>query len=201
MNLFKNLFSILFVISFATIAGCSSPKTKYFILDDAPASTITKYRSCNRIIAIDKVTVANYLDKPNIITRIKPNELLKAEFYRWSEPLDNNIQRVLQQNLSRQLKSDTLLTYPWLGKPAIDYRIEIAVNQFDVDNSGNSVLKVSWNIYDDKKVLIKSKKATYNANASDPANYLDIVRTMNKNITLLGNDLAGQLSGFCYKNK
>ncbi len=197
MNYILKLVRLCFVIILVALAGCESPKTNFFILDAAPVSNNKRVKSCHKTIALEKVVIAKYLDKPNIITRIKPNEILMAEFDQWAEPLDDNILMVLQQNLSAQLKTDSLITYPWIGKSAIDYRVQVKVKQFDVDSAGQSILKASWYVYNNEKKLIASRNSTYHAQTSKPEDYLSIAYTMNRNVNELSNDIARQLNKYC----
>ncbi|MDA8562130.1 PqiC family protein [Gammaproteobacteria bacterium] len=197
MNLNKVLIKFIYGIIFLNIISCSSTKTQYYILDSAKTSNINIYNSCKKIISLEKVDIAKYLDKPNIITRIKPNKLCKTEFHQWSEPLDDNILRILQQNLSKQLTTNTVVSYPLLGRLKVNYHVEIKVKQFDVDTFGRSILKVSWYIYDNNKKIKQLRNATYCVQSKNPSNYLSITRSMNKNIEQLSNDIGSSLNKFC----
>ena len=190
MILYRNIFLIISVVLGMLATGCSSKNSDFYILNPERLSNIQQHKGCRNIIMIERVKIPGYIDKPEIVTRINQNELFQAEFHRWAEPLSGNISDVIAQNLSSQLSQDSILTAPRLTTSHINYFLTLKVNQFDVDSGGQSILKVSWSIYNHERKLIMTRNPTYLFYARNPKDYEDITYTMNKNITALSNDLA-----------
>ena len=58
------------------------------------------------VIGVGPITVPKYLDRPQIVTRSGRNQLALGEFDRWAEPLQDNVLRVLAENLAFLIPTD-----------------------------------------------------------------------------------------------
>jgi len=190
MTLYRNLFLIISIALCILATGCSSKNSEFFILNTAKFSNIQQHKACHNKIMVERVKIPGYIDKPEIVTRVNLNQLIQAEFHRWGESLSGNISEVITQNLSLQLTQDSILTYPRLTTSNINYYLTFKVNQFDVDSTGLSILKVSWSIYNHNRKLMMTRNPTYRSYAHNPNNYVDITSAMNENITELSSDVA-----------
>lgn len=193
MTLNKNLFLIIPLALCMLASGCSSKNSDFYILSAAKFSNIQQHHGCRNNILVERVKLPGYIDKPEIVTRISQNQINQAEFHRWAASLSGNISDVIAQNLSQQLTQDRILTYPRLSTSNINYYLILNVNQFDVDCRGQSILKVTWSIYNQNRKLIITRNPSYIFYARDPKNYEDITNAMNRNITALSSDLAFHL--------
>lgn len=190
MTLKNTIWRISSLLLCLLTVGCSSKNSEFFILNPEKLSNIQQPKTCRNIIMIERVKIPGYIDKPEIVTRMNKNQLIQAEFHRWAEPLSGNIGDVIAQNLSQQLKRDWIVSQPRLTTSPINYYVALKINQFDVDSTGLSILKVTWSIYSGKRKLVLTKSSSYYSYAQDPNNYMNITCSMNKNITALSADLA-----------
>src|SRR3954465_9716490 len=95
-----------------TLTGCagSGPPSRYDVLSaTAPES---ERRPDGPAISVGPVTLAKYLDRPQIVTRPTPNELDVAEFDRWGGRLEDNVAQVLAEDLGRQLGTARVTVFP-----------------------------------------------------------------------------------------
>jgi uncharacterized lipoprotein YmbA len=105
--------------------------------------------------------IADYLDRPQIVTRISPDEIILAEFDRWAGPFKDNFTRVLANNLSTLLCTKTIAIFPWRGGIPIDYRIEMEVLRLDGSLGGNVSLEAWWMVLSgDGKMLFSRNELT-----------------------------------------
>jgi len=190
MTFYKHLVLITFLALGILLVGCSSKNSEFFILNPTTFANIQQHSTCRQTIMVERVKIPGYIDKPEIVTRINPNQLIQAEFHRWGEPLSGNISDVIAENLSQQLAQDRILTYPRLTTSPINYYLTLKVNQFDVDSAGLSILKVTWTLYNQHRKLIMTRNPSYCFYARDPNNYTDITHAMNNNLAALSSDLA-----------
>ena len=101
------------------LGGCSSSSpTRFYVLRSWSDSMNKKElqpsdRERCVSIGVGPVKVADYLDRPQIVTRVTPNEVKIAEFDQWAEPLGQNISRVLADNLSALLCTKVVVVFPW----------------------------------------------------------------------------------------
>jgi uncharacterized lipoprotein YmbA len=109
------------------------------------------------VVGVGPIDVPEYLNRPQIVTRIGPNELRLDEFHKWAEPLKDGIARVLAANLGASLPVEVVF-FPWRRVSAIDYQIVVQVHRFDTDPEGNATLQARWALFGKggKKELIAS---------------------------------------------
>jgi uncharacterized protein len=195
------------------LGGCNNaPPTRFYVLStlaDQPA--ITPGRGI--AIGIGPVTLPQYLNRPQIVTRIGANQLAFAEFDQWGGDLNDNVTRVIAANLSSLLATDRVSFYPWKNDAPIDHQATIEVVNFEQDVNGSSVLTAYWSIVDPRSGRVRlmrrsSFRDTADAAPPNPTGtksqesaarpYDLIVAAMSRNIEALSRDIAsgiGSLRG------
>lgn len=135
-------------------AGCSSllaprpDRSRFYVLTPTRTAGQVSPASARAVVSIGlgPITMPNYLDRPEIVTRIGRNELKLSENNRWGEPLDSGFAQVLARDLEMRLGAAQIHTFPWYGSAPIDYQVKIAVHHFETDSSGRSELVAGWTI-------------------------------------------------------
>ena len=143
-------------------------------------------------IGIGPVKIPEYLNQPEIVTRITQNELRLDEFAKWAEPLENNISRALAENLPSLLCIRTITVFPWRGQTPIDYRIDVHVIQMDGMLGGSAFLDVSWSVADGadrKKPALVTKRSRYKE-PTGGGDYEAFVSAQGRNLASLSRDIA-----------
>ncbi|MGW8194561.1 MAG: PqiC family protein [Desulforhopalus sp.] len=100
----------------------------------------------NIFIAIDSVKFPDEVDRPAIVTRLEPNQLLVDEFHRWAGTLEKNVARVMAENLAFLLNTDRVMTRPWALDYRPDVRIALDVREFTGYLGEYALLDVIWTI-------------------------------------------------------
>ena len=152
-----------------SLAGCSSflPKpnpnaTRIFVLfpDIEAAERQNSDPSTQISLGVGPVRLPAYLDRREIVMRVAPSRFDLSENDRWAEPLDENLTRVLAQNLSILLGSDQIIPYPWPLDQKPHYRVEIQVLRFESDSAGEIQLSARWTVIDDTGKETPNQKAS-----------------------------------------
>jgi len=130
----------------ALLSGClslgGSDVASFYLLSSIPRQASAS-QGRPLVVGVGPIDVPEYLNRPQIVTRIGPNQLRLAEFHKWAEPLDNGIARVLAANLAASLPVEAVF-FPWRRSAAIDYQILVQVQRFDTDSEGNATLQARW---------------------------------------------------------
>jgi uncharacterized lipoprotein YmbA len=144
-----------------------------------------------RRIGIGPINLPEYLDRPQIVTRIGENEHQLDEFNQWAESLTFSIARVLGENLSILLATDNIFLFPWRGSTQIDYQVKVGVIRFTGTPGGNAVLDVLWTIYkgNDAKELIDMKKSSFSQSTGGEG-YEALVSAQNKMLEDFSREIA-----------
>lgn len=127
--------------------GCRSaaPPIAFYTLAAIPAdNTAAEDANCQISIGIDPVKIPNYLDTPRIVTRPAANRIYFSEFNRWGGKLENDIQRVVAENISRLLSIPPLVLMPENAPNAPKYRIYLDIRRFEGNMGGSLRLEAAW---------------------------------------------------------
>jgi uncharacterized protein len=129
------------------LAGCApSQPTRFYTLSSvlaAPGETGAG-ASQELAIGIGAVTLPEYLNRPQLVTRVGSNRVALADFDSWIEPLQGLVARTLAENLALLLDTDDVLTLPQRRPFRPDYQVEVEITRFDADAAGNAVLDARW---------------------------------------------------------
>lgn len=139
---------VIGIVAGISLAGCTgSEKSNFYLLDPLVrfSPTPTHNDSVDISLGIGPVTIPEYLNRPQIVTRSSPYEIDIAEFDRWAETLDTSIPRVIAENLSVLLATDRISFYPWQKKTP-EYQLLIEIIQFDGSLPGNVEFSARWTL-------------------------------------------------------
>lgn len=149
------------------LRGPSTTPTTFFVLSSiAQPGQIPAGRPL--ALGLGPITLPPYLDRPQMVRRIAPNELVFDEFNRWSEPLKENFERVLGTDLDRLIGIDRLIAYPWYSNTTMDYSVHVVVLRFELQPSGNVALDARWSIGDGHGKPIVNRESHLSRPASSP---------------------------------
>src|SRR6266545_4474723 len=130
----------------ACIAGCAStPASHFYTLSAAsgPAATST---SSNLSIAVGPVSVPAVVDRPQIVVNTGPNQVRLEDFNRWAAPLQNNISRVVADNLVLMLGTPRVTLSTQMLSADADYRAVIEVQSFQSVPGDAAILNALWTV-------------------------------------------------------
>jgi len=90
------------------------------------------------------VSIPTVVDRPQIVVSIGPNQVRLEEFDRWALPLQNNIARVIAENLTVLLGTPRVTLFPELTSVDAEYRAIIDVQRFDSIPGEAATLEAVW---------------------------------------------------------
>lgn len=127
----------------ALAAGCSSSPSRFYTLsaNAAPGTTPAKVS-----IAVGPVTVPASVDQPQIVVSTSANQVNFDEFNRWASPLQDNVARVVAENLVAILGTPRVTLYPQTLSSDIDYRVQIEVRNFESTLGKQAALDAVWSV-------------------------------------------------------
>lgn len=148
-NIKKYFYCILFPC--LVLAGCSSTggnSVRFYVVNPVDqTSAIDSTRARLKIEILD-LHVPQYLERSHIATRIGENRLQFSEFNQWGENLRKNLMRTMARNLTSLLSTSDIST-PFSRSSSIpDYRVEIHIDQFEMDSEGIVNLSARWQVID-----------------------------------------------------
>jgi len=175
------------VFCFSACAG-KSASSKFYVLSPLPQGALSAAEGTT--IGVFPVAMPDYLDRPQIVTRVSENELKLDEFSRWAEPLKESFTRALVQNLSSLLNTAKIIkTADSTGFP-MALQVGVEVVQFDGTLGGEVVLIVKWGLFEaDGKKLIVAKRPSFKE-TTGAATYEALVAAQSRAVAALSREIA-----------
>ena len=141
-------FCLFFVTGCAGLLGGESPPTRYYILSEVPRTVLPPPAASKAIIAVVEITMSDYLDTRNFVTRPTENTVDLAQFDQWGAPFRPHVSRTLKNNIANLVPSERVLLSPLSIPVRVDYEIRTDIQRFEQDPTGNVVLEARWGLID-----------------------------------------------------
>ena len=146
-------FITLFILTTTLLSGCFGinpiTPTKLYVLNPveykAPLVNGMEKRPLLSV-EIASFRLPRYLEKPQIITKSRQNQLTMEEYHQWGGSLRKNMTRVLAQNISKLLATPNVTSPPFRPSPPPDIRVDVEVMQFEANDKGEVKLSAQWRL-------------------------------------------------------
>jgi uncharacterized protein len=145
----RYLWSAVAVLTISSLTGCaSSPNESFYTLSAGvpvngatPASGESAYS-----VAVGPITLPEVVDRPQIVLRASPNEVIIVELHRWAEPLRSEIPRIIADNLTADLNVKRVAAYPQSAGDNADYRVLVDIQRFDSTMGESVTIDALWTV-------------------------------------------------------
>lgn len=182
----------------AMLAGCfgTSPPSRFYTLAPVENRSTSLTSRLDAIVIVGPITIPDYLDRKQIVTRSGRNRIVLAEFDRWGGSLDGEITRVLVAGLADRLVSRRIAVFPWRSAPLVDvrtaYRIPVSVARFDGTPGEKVILNAAWEVFvksDEQEEFLFTTESTVTEEIKGKS-YEALVAAMGKAVERLGKEMA-----------
>ncbi|MGB5985670.1 MAG: PqiC family protein, partial [Desulfobacterales bacterium] len=131
-----------------TAAACMgpSPQVQYYTLAPLAAEERGAAWDGAALLAVGPVSLPKVLDRPHMATQSGDNRVVFAETHRWAGSLQEEIARVVADNLSILLNSDQIIATSDEGLSVPGHRIIINIQRFIAQPNGEVVLELLWTL-------------------------------------------------------
>ncbi len=186
--------SVHAVIGLLALAVClsscagKSASSQFYVLSSLPQPGLSAAEGT--VIGVFPVAMPDYLDRPQIVTRVSENEIKLDEFSRWAEPLKSSFTRALVQNLSSLLNTAKVInTTETTGSPQ-RLQVGVEVVQFDGSLGGEVVLIAKWGLFErEGKKLLLGKRSSLREPTGAPT-YEALVAAQSRAVIALSREIA-----------
>jgi uncharacterized lipoprotein YmbA len=182
------------------LGGCTSTKmARFYTLSPLsapgePSKTVPAKQGT--AVAVGPIAIPDYLSRPQILTRSGPSELKLAEFERWAGSLEEDISRVLAENLAVLLYKDDVTVFRWGGDAYLfpaEYRVGVDLMRFEGTIGESVTLAARWSVSreEDKKIL-----SARESNVREPVegqDYDALVGAMSRALSTLSREIAAAI--------
>ena len=170
------------------MAGCgSTPAARFYTLTGTATGATASPKAVS--VAVGPVTIPATVDRPQIVVNTSANEVQLDEFNRWASPLQNDISRVVAENLSALLGAPRVTQT--LGVES-DFRVAIEVQRFESVPGDAAMLDAAWVVRRVKDGRIETGRTTVREPAR-PNGYDALVAAHSRAVGRLSADIASAL--------
>lgn len=183
--------TIMTITTVLLVAGCSSsPQAKFYTLNPLPAS-VAPTTTDNTMVAIKigPVTIPDALDQPQIVTRTGANTLKLAEFHRWGSTLQDDLARILGENIAILLPTNRITLSQEITLLPIDYQVIVNIRELGGELGGTVTLNADWLIKPSKDKPVTANKSVLQETAAS-ANYRDFVAAQSRLLAKLSREIT-----------
>ena len=179
----------LILLAALLVAGCAQPNKSFYVL--TASGPVPSGGGIG--IGVGPVTLAEYLDRPNLVIQQAPNQLAVAEDHRWAGDLSASIARVTAANLGRQLKTGNVRTYPWLRDDEIRYQVTLDIRQLHSEQDGYAVIEAGWRAYSLPDRTLKASRTFTDREPLESDGYTAMVAAQSRLLARLAENIAAGL--------
>jgi uncharacterized lipoprotein YmbA len=130
------------------LSACgSTPPSRFYTLEAVPAALQPDAVAGPLAVDVGPVVLAEGLDRAQMVTRVGPNEVELHEYSRWAEHLEDNVARVLAEDLSVALGTQRVGTLPGAETREDSWRVSVNVLRLESGADGQSLLVARWRLF------------------------------------------------------
>jgi uncharacterized lipoprotein YmbA len=187
--------TLCILTSLVLVACGSSPPVRYYAL--APMSTEPRQEANDPVVlGLGPLSMPEYLNRSQIVTRGAGAEMNVDEYSRWAEPLGPALHRIVSTDVDNLLDGVVVVAFPYdsMIRAQVNYRVLGEVSRFDADQSGQVILEVLWGVSEvGADVVVAPHRSHYKAQAASAGNPATMAEAMNEALLLFSQDIASKL--------
>lgn len=175
----------------AFLSGCAGTKPTFYVLSaegNLPSGGGTG-------IGVGPVTLAEYVDRSNLVIQTSPNKIELVQSHLWAGDLDNSVARVIATNLGRRLNTGNVRTYPWQRDSEIDYQVAMDIREFLAGDDGFARIEATWRIYSLPGSKLVRSKTFIGKESIASEDYEAVVAAQSRLLGKLSADIAAGIRG------
>ena len=139
------------------------------------------------------VSVPAVVDRPQIVVNVGPNQVRLEEFNRWAAPLQNNIARVVADNLVLMLGTPRVILSEQLLSADADYRAAIDVQSFQSAPGEAAILDAVWSVRRSKDGKAETGRTTVRETVQEKG-YDALAAAHSRALARLSRDIAAAVA-------
>lgn len=176
------------------LTGCGATAASRFYMLSSTAGDLARDAAPriapDAVVALQVVDIPDYLDRPQIVSRLSPNRLHMAEYDRWAEPLDENVTAVIARNLRVLLGTDRVLVTPRIEDIPAEYGVRIDIVQLDGKPGESATLEARWDVVAGPERRLLTLKRTALAEPGLGSTYESLAEAESRLLAKLSEEIA-----------
>jgi uncharacterized lipoprotein YmbA len=177
------LLGVLVCSGCVELGGSSAPSRFYLLTPLAESRDVPGDIG----LGLGPIRTPAYLDRPQIVTRVREHRLEVAAFDRWGEPLAESVARVTATNLARLLGTERVQRHPWRDSRSVQVEVEIDLLRFDGTLGDVVTLDAHWRMRSGGAPV---QRASYISEPIEGDGYARLAAAMSRALASLAREIA-----------
>lgn len=187
----RNLLLILLLLCTSCIQiGDAPPPMNYYLLESLTKLPITPSENSSNI-HMELKSFPEYLDRLQIVTYNGSNGIYFKDNERWAEPVQDNLMRVIRENLEKSMPGSVISIGPWERSSHNAVKIELVFNHFSGQLGKHTQIDIRWAIVTGSG---ESKQGYFTDQQPIGDKYQDLIIGLNNGINNFSLELAKNLA-------
>jgi uncharacterized lipoprotein YmbA len=183
---------VIALLLVSILPGCTPAISKpesFYQLQEIPDNKLTAIEK-GAVVGLGPIQLPEYINRPQIVTRLSRQQIHVSEFNRWIEPLSDGITRTLVIKLANQLNSNRVYWLPRKDqKLPLELRVAIDISRFDGQFNGEVILEGRWSLYNKMDNPLITKVSIIRQPLAGQT-YSALVVAMNQALLSFGEEIA-----------
>jgi uncharacterized lipoprotein YmbA len=149
------------------------------------------YSDISLNIHLELINLPEHLDRLQIVTSSGNNGILFSESERWAAPLQDNLMRVVRENLALIIPGGVISVGPWESSGSNAVKIELVFNHFSGQLGDHTQIDIRWRVSNNLGQTIQGHFTERQPIGDD---YRDLIVGLNKGIYNFSLELAKEIA-------
>jgi len=167
-------------------AGCNSSPSRFYTLSAAAAPSNAQSKLS---VSVGPVSVPAAIDRPQIVVTTTANQVTIDDFNRWASPVQDDLARVIAENLVAILGTPRVTLFPQTLNSDVDYRVQIGVRNFESVPGQSASLDAVWTVRRTKDGKSETGRTSAREKVDD-ASFDAIAAAHSRGVARLSQDIA-----------
>jgi uncharacterized lipoprotein YmbA len=190
----KHVILICILLMASLTGGClkkSSP-VYHYTLNSVNREQLTPSSRNVPTILVGPIRIASFLNQGPIVSRKNDTAVSISELHRWAGPLPEMLTNTLISNLSKQLNSDSVFSFPDSSKDK-GLRVEMTIVHFERGVKQTALMEVRYRILSSNdSSILHARTSRFTVQLQDNS-YDTLVRGLSTCMTRLGSEISEQI--------
>jgi len=170
----------------ALAAGCASSPARFYTL----SATATPGSASSKVaVAVGPVSIPAAVDRPQIVVSTGANQVTFDDFNRWASPLQDNVTRVVAEDLVALLGTPRVTLFPQTLSAEPDYRVQIEIRNFESAPGKSASLDAVWTVRRTKDGKTETGRSSVRERVDDNG-YEALAAAHSRGVARLSQDIA-----------
>jgi uncharacterized lipoprotein YmbA len=142
-------------------------------------------------LLIGPIHISSFLNKGQLVKQKSAYSIDIAEQHRWAGNLQEMLSDSLIDNLSQDLASNNVYTFP-NSHGLIAIQLELTLTHFEEDTNGQALTQARWKLISTSQAILYAATSTYTVQPDD-SSYSSLVKGLSIGISRLSKDIADSI--------